>query len=157
MSKRIMSITGRLGSDPELKTTEKGNRYYQFRMANKVFNDPDDFTFWFTVNVWEGSRCFNMTEKLKKGSAIEVIGDYSDRLWTNTKTNEIKIGRDITAVAIYYIESSKKDNNKLQEAPPTDGIPVVTTTVNESHKVAEPTAETGTLPNSNQIDDDLPF
>lgn len=153
---------GRLGADPDFKETASGIPYAQFRLANNAFGDPEDTTAWFTVTVWDG-RCTKMVKSLKKGSLVEVEGDYSDRIYTSKKSGGPEIGRDITASAIYFAGSGNSDNNAnpnnvRTEAPATDGMPA------ESRKkpAVKPTvteAPAGSMTNDIGIkpDEDLPF
>lgn len=153
-----MSIMGRLGADPQIKETRNGIPYVQFRLANNAFGDPEGTTYWFTVTVWDG-RCMNMAKKLKKGSLVEVDGDYSDRVYTNNNTGKMEIGRDLSATAIYFAGAPKDENNPNSmrtEPPATDAVP----TESRSHTpAAQPQAPMGE-PVSNTAakpEEDLPF
>jgi len=156
--KRTMSIMGRLGADPQMKETANGTPYLQFRFANNAFGDPEGSTSWFTATVWEG-RCMKMAKSLKKGSLVEVEGDYSDRLYTNKKTGNVEIGRDITVTAIYFAGSPKDENNAANpnaartEAPATDSMPTEGRAHIQETQPAAPAAPIAEeAPN-----DDLPF
>ena len=156
--KRTMSIMGRLGADPQMKETANGTPYLQFRFANNAFGDPEGSTAWFTATVWEG-RCMKMAKSLKKGSLVEVEGDYSDRLYTNKKTGNVEIGRDITVTAIYFAGSPKDENNAANpnaartEAPATDSMP---TEARTSVPTAQPAASAAPI-TEEVSNDDLPF
>lgn len=151
---------GRLGADPQEKATANGTPYLQFRLANNAFGDPEGSTSWFTATVWEG-RCMKMAKALKKGSLVEVEGDYSDRIYTSNKTGAPEIGRDITVTAIYFAGSPKDENNASNpnnvrtEAPATDSMP---TEARAYVPAAQPKA---TAPATHNVeadpDEDLPF
>lgn len=149
-----MSIMGRLGGDPQLKETKNGTQYLQFRLANNAFGDPDGTTFWLTVTVWDG-RCMKVAKTLKKGSTVEVEGDYSDRVYTNNNTGKTEIGRDISATAIYFASSPKDENNPNNmrtEPPATDLAPMESKT---HVPASQPPASTNV--DTPKVDEDLPF
>ena len=148
---------GRLGADPEMKETAKGTQYVQFRFANNAFGDPEGSTAWFTATVWEG-RCMKMAKTLKKGSLVEVEGDYSDRLYTNKKTGSVEIGRDITVTAIYFAGSPKDENNTNNartEAPATVSVSETKSQSNKAHAAKPAPAPANTVEAA--PDEDLPF
>ncbi len=112
--KRSMSVMGYVGNDPELKLTQNGSQFVTFRLANSAFGDPKDATgkeisSWFNVTVYN-PQLQKLAQTIKKGSCIDIIGDYKDRLY-QSKDGSIQIGRDIIASAIYFGPSMKNDYN----------------------------------------------
>lgn len=161
---RKMEVMGRLGNDPEQKETKNGKPYLQFRIANNAFGDPENYTMWATVTVWEGSRCYGTAKALKKGSLVIVEGDYFQRTYISKSTNKMEIGNDIHATGIYFGGVSNKENNdQMEDAPATDEAPAeapaeqpksekkTTAKATKTTKAVEPTSETA------EADDDLPF
>lgn len=160
---RKMTVMGRLGNDPEQKETKNGKPYLQFRIANNAFGDPENYTMWATVTVWEGSRCYGTAKALKKGSLVIVEGDYFQRTYISKSTNKMEIGNDIHATGIYFGGVSNKENNdQMEDAPATDEAPAeapaesepkkkTTAKATKTTKAVEPTTETA------EADDDLPF
>lgn len=161
---RKMEVMGRLGNDPEQKETKNGKPYLQFRIANNAFGDPENYTMWATVTVWEGSRCYGTAKSLKKGNQVIVEGDYFQRTYISKATNKMEIGNDIHATGIYFCGVSNKENNdQMADAPATDEAPVetpveqpksekkTTSKGTKTTKAVEAPAETA------EADDDLPF
>ena len=109
---------GRLGGDPEIKSTKEGKTFCTFRLASQENNEQN--TSWYSVSVWENGLQ-NFCKFLKKGSAIIVKGDYSDRIY-QSKTGVWEIGRDIRAHAIYFTMSTPKNDESIvttiQQAQP---------------------------------------
>lgn len=124
--KRSISVMGYVGNDPELKLTQNGSQFVTFRLANTAFGDPKDATgkeisSWFNVTVYN-PQLQKLAQTIKKGSCIDIIGDYKDRLY-QSKDGSIQIGRDIIASAIYFGPSMKNDyNTQGQVARPS--VPV---------------------------------
>lgn len=74
-----ISITGRLGADPELKTTDKG-AVLKLRVAvNQGWGDKER-TEWFGCALW-GKRAEALARLLKKGDAVGIVGRFSSREW----------------------------------------------------------------------------
>ena len=111
---RKISVQGHLGGDPEIKTTKNGTAYTTFRIANTEYGEENPT--WMTVTVWDSAQQ-NFCKNLKKGSGVIVDGDYSDRIYVSTKTNQPEIGRDIRSHAIYFaMSSNKKEDDGAQNA-----------------------------------------
>lgn len=107
---RQIMITGRLGSDAEIKQTKQGQNYISFRIANNEYGDAENDTHWYRVTSFN-NRYVNMSKYLKKGSAVIIIGDYKDELYQNNE-GRCMISRDIVANVINFNETSpRQDNN----------------------------------------------
>ena len=72
-----VTLTGRLGQDPRIRTTRKGTLVAQFPLGVK---DEADFnkTTWHTVVAFR-QRAEQVRDTLKKGDAVEVIGYRHER------------------------------------------------------------------------------
>ena len=72
-----LTLAGRLGQDPRIRTTAKGTLVAQFPLGVK--QDPDlDKTTWHTVVAFR-QRAEQVRDTLKKGDAVEVIGYRHER------------------------------------------------------------------------------
>ena len=157
--KRSMSVMGYVWNDPELKLTQNGSQFVTFRLANSAFGDPKDATgkeisSWFNVTVYN-PQLQKLAQTIKKGSCIDIIGDYKDRLY-QSKDGSIQIGRDIIASAIYFGPSMKNDyNTQGQVAKPSvpvnPGIANPVTPVYPHHTVLNPATNPITTPNAYSI------
>ncbi len=65
-----LTLIGRLGADPVMRFTPKGQAVVNFPVAVNEYNDK---TLWVRVAVW-GDRAENCNEYLKKGSQVYVEG-----------------------------------------------------------------------------------
>ena len=151
-------MTGRLVADPELKETKSGKKLYRLRLVNNVFSDPDDYAFWFTATVYEDTLCFKMCEKIKKGTVVDITGNYSDAVYYSEKHKKYDIDRSIIVTAIYFADTLKdNDDNRAKEPAPTDGEKPSTNNERATKQTKTVVQEDNIIPPQPKIDDDLPF
>jgi single-strand DNA-binding protein len=75
-------IIGRLGQDPELKTTQSGKQVCNFSVAVNEGYGENKKTVWFNCVLWE--KTAEVAAKyLKKGSQACVRGRMVSREWTH--------------------------------------------------------------------------
>jgi len=88
----IITVTGNLGGDAELRLTPTGVSVTSFNLANtprvKKNNDWEDGeTTWFRCFVW-GKDATGAATKLRKGNRVIVTGRFNVETYTN-KENEV--------------------------------------------------------------------
>jgi single-strand DNA-binding protein len=85
------SITGHLGRDPELMTTDNGQMVTKFTIAAKQakVQGQDPPPLWFTVEVWGQSAAW-IADNLRKGEMAYVTGELRIDQWTDRTTGEVK-------------------------------------------------------------------
>lgn len=96
----IITLTGNLGGDPELRQTPNGVTVASFALANtpriKKNNDwQDGETQWFRCFVW-GKDATGAANELRKGTKVVVTGRFACRAWIDKenvtqKTLEINV------------------------------------------------------------------
>jgi single-strand DNA-binding protein len=84
-------ICGRLGHDPELRTTPKGASLCEIRLAtNRPVREGDGWTEvadWHRVTLW--SKAAESCQKLaKKGDVIAIEGELRTESWTDREGNK---------------------------------------------------------------------
>lgn len=158
---RKMIVSGHLGNDPEIKTTNRGTQYTTFRIANHEYTDAEGVTYWFTVTVWD-INLQNFCKSLKKGSLVYVDGELTDRTYTSNKTGQVDVGRDLRATAIYFGQGGKRDDDTQTtpaQAAPAQAAPASApepeTPAPAKAKASK--AKTVNTEASDTADDDLPF
>lgn len=72
-----LTVSGRLGRDPELRQTRNGDPVCSFSLAVNRFK-KDDGAIWFDVSVW-GKQGENVARFLSKGSECVVAGQVDSR------------------------------------------------------------------------------
>jgi len=86
-----VTLIGNLGADPEIRSTNGGNRVASFSLAtsrswNTPSGDRQEKTEWHRCVVWntKGSQLADIVEKyVKKGDKIYVEGRIEYRQWTD--------------------------------------------------------------------------
>lgn len=87
----IITVTGNLGNDPELRVTPNGVSVTSFTLANtprvKKNNDwQDGETIWFRCFVW-GKDATGAANELRKGKRIIVTGRFAVESWQDKEGN----------------------------------------------------------------------
>lgn len=98
---KIIILTGRLTSDPEIKTVgDKDVKLAKFSIAN---NDVSKETAeYYEINCWEGTADF--AEKfLKKGNRILVHGTFSKSPYTD-KDGKRRTSFEVSAYKIEFAD-----------------------------------------------------
>ncbi|MEQ8832177.1 MAG: single-stranded DNA-binding protein [Alphaproteobacteria bacterium] len=94
-------LMGNLGQDPDVRTTQGGNKVANLRIAtNESYTDKDgkrqEKTEWHSVVVW-GQGAEYAEKYLKRGSGVLVNGKLQTRQWqdqdgNNRYTTEVVVG-----------------------------------------------------------------
>lgn len=106
-------IQGRLGRDPERKTTNTGKSYATFSLACQRDAKGGDEVDWFNVVAWEHSADF-VCQWFHKGDMALVRGRLQTGRYTGRDGVEKKT-TDIIADHVYF-SSSRKDAEAETEA-----------------------------------------
>ena len=99
----VVTMTGNVGSDVELKTTRNGASWAVFRLActprtRRAGEWTDDGTIWISVQCWRG-LAENAKASLMKGDPVIVTGRLRLDSWL-TKDGEVRESKVIEATAI---------------------------------------------------------
>lgn len=84
-----VTITGRLGKDPEIKYFESGKVKTNFTLATSGYDSKakEKTTNWFNIDIWDKKAEF-VAEHFKKGDSITVIGELKKETYTNSAGEE---------------------------------------------------------------------
>lgn len=162
---KIITITGNLGSDAVVKTSNGGTEYMTLRIA--VNGDTDDNTMWFSVRCFNNFIIKHLSQHLKKGKTVEIVGDYSDRLYLD-KNNTYQISREVNAYNISFPNFGRGDssgerreagnqqqNEEKENVQPTQPADSGKAPLQKQGKTSQP-APVQTQPDA-EFDDELPF
>ena len=132
-------IVGRLGKDPELRSTQSGKKCGTFSVATSktwISNgNKEEKTEWHKIVVWE--KLADLAEKyLKKGVQVYIEGELQTRSWQDQQGQKHFV-TEIVANSMTFLESVKR----------ADEIPTSS---------VEPAAEVK-QEKYNPNDDDIPF
>jgi single-strand DNA-binding protein len=117
-------LVGNLGKDPELRTTQDGQKVCSFSIAtSEAWTDKSgqkqEKTEWHRVTVW-GRQAENCAQYLSKGRQVYVEGKLSYRQWDDKETGQKKYATDIIANTIQFLGGNAGANTTRttnQEAP----------------------------------------
>lgn len=141
---KIMLI-GNVGSLPQVRTFENGNKVASFSLATtKKRKDSQDSTMWHNIQVW-GYLVDVVARYVEKGSSIYVEGELTERSW-KVNDGSTKTVYEVKASDIVLLSSRSSSDSR--PAPQQEQIPVNTSTA----PVAPPQAPTQQIGG-----DDLPF
>jgi single-strand DNA-binding protein len=125
----ILSGTGRLIADPELRFTPSGTAVAKVRLAfNSRRKDDtgqwqDDKTFYVT-GILFNDYAEHVAESLSKGDEVTVVGRLETRSWTDEKTDEkrsiVELLVDSIGPTLRYVTAKPRKLDRHHEAPAAD-------------------------------------
>jgi len=112
-----ITIIGRLGQDPELRTTENGSSMVNFNLAHNeirmVNGNREQTPHWFRCVAF-GSLAQLCSEYLNKGSRIGVSGSLRQRKW-ETSDGDKRSTVDILVRDIEFLSSNNHNGETSAE------------------------------------------
>lgn len=91
---QTITISGNLGKDAELKSTQGGDDVLSFSVAVKQGWGDKASSNWFRVSVW-GKRARSLSDYLRKGTKVVVqgeltIGEYNGKPQFDVRAGEVE-------------------------------------------------------------------
>lgn len=117
MLNRII-LQGRLGADPELRTTNTGTEVATVNIAvdrDKKSPDGERKADWFTVVAWRKTAEF-LTRYFTKGSTVIVEGRLQMRSYTDRDGNK-RSAAEVIADSIYFGDTKRDERNRQNDKP----------------------------------------
>ena len=87
---QIITITGNVGKDPVIRSTQGGDKVCSFSVGAKQGWGDKASTNWFNCSVW-GKRGDTVAEHVRKGSKVTITGEFSTRDWEGKTQLEIRV------------------------------------------------------------------
>jgi single-strand DNA-binding protein len=111
-------LVGRLGHDPEERTTAKGTCVSSFSLATDTYRgaDTEKITEWHRVVVF-GKIAGQCNRYLQKGRLVCVEGHLQTRAWEKTPGDK-KFFTDVVASRVTFLDSNKSSDN--QDSPESE-------------------------------------
>ncbi len=107
-------LVGRLGQDPELRTTANDHSVCNFSLATTTFvKDGENKTEWHRVVVW-GKRAEICSKYLNKGSSVYIEGRLVTRKWTDNDGTD-KYTTEIIANDVQLPPKPKDSDDSLDD------------------------------------------
>lgn len=102
-------LIGRLGSDPDVRTTGSGQMVANMRLAtSETFNDKagqrQERTEWHTVVCW-GKTAELAQRYLTKGRQVYVEGRLATRSWEDQQTGAKRYSTEIVCSQLTFLDS----------------------------------------------------
>lgn len=147
MSFNIVIIEGRVGKDPETRSTNNGKKVVSFSVASDTGYGDKQSTLWDNIIAW-GDQADFAEKYLKKGGAVRIVGERQSRKWTDKTSGQEKTAFEINVFKISFAEKvSKPQQETRANAQP------------ERRVEAPPQTRTATelLDSTEVTDDDLPW
>ena len=123
----VTSTIGRLGGDPELKTSAKNNDYLVFELAVEQGYGDAKKTIWYRCIAFDAVKDRILRMKASKGSLVHAVGAQEVETFKRKDGSE-GMALKLTLYDLEYIPGGKKETQQLQtsaaeSAPPaTDGL-----------------------------------
>lgn len=118
-----ITLTGNLGSTPELKQSKNGTAYAKFSLAwNEYIKDSSGQggqgpTVWIQVTAF-GRIAQNVCESLAKGMRVDVSGDLKPESWASDRGEEtvltLSANKVSPALDFQVVQVAKAQNNNSQ-------------------------------------------
>ncbi len=137
-----VAISGRVGTDIELRYTPKGQAVTELNLAVSDGFGENRKTVWVAVIIW-GLTAETAAKYVRKGDRLEIEGRLTQDEWINKTTGKKERKTKVTCQAMHLVEPKRAD-------------------AGESDPIVRPNAATATpAANSSPPDDDdgdeLPF
>ena len=113
----VVSFTGRLGSDAEVRHLPSGQSILTCNVANNIGIGDKQKTNWFRVSVWGKRAEGKLVDFLRKGQDVFVAGELSTSEF-QAKDGSTKFSLEVNANIIDLI-GKKSDSAPAPQAQPT--------------------------------------
>jgi single-strand DNA-binding protein len=100
---QIIHISGFLSRDPEVSTTQGGDKVCRLNVPVKQGWGEKEQTNWFRVSVW-GKRADSLANNLRKGVKVNVVGELTIGEY------EGKPQYDVRAMEVDFPPAGKRDD-----------------------------------------------
>lgn len=112
-----ITVTGRLGRDAEIKTTQGGTKVLSFSIADDIGWGDKKRTQWINCALF-GDRAEKLAQYMTKGTLVEVHGTPSARAWKN-KDSEPQASLEVTVSEVKLHGGGSKDRPVADNARAT--------------------------------------
>lgn len=146
------TLIGHLGADPDIGTTQSGQKWASFRIAttekwkDKTSGDVKSQTEWHTIKVWSEPLVKVTEQYLKKGQQVLVEGKIVTRKWQDKESGADRYSTEIVLQGydhrIQMLGGKPEGGNNRPPSAPND---------------EPPPGRTDTRPARDGFEDEIPF
>lgn len=142
----LVVLTGRLTSDPEVKTTQSGVSVVSFCIAvqRQYKSGEEPITDFINITAWRHTAEF-IGKYFKKGNTIGIEGSIQTRKYTDRDGNN-RVAFEVLASNVQFVES-KRGNTDVN----------VTNDAEDPLRTVSENLQNAGFEQANMSDDDLPF
>ena len=142
----LVVLTGRLTSDPELKTTQSNVSVTSFCIAvqRRYKSGEEPITDFINITAWRHTAEF-IGKYFKKGNTIGIEGSIQTRKYTDRDGNN-RVAFEVLAGNVQFVES-KRSNTDINIANDSE----------DPLKAVSENLQNAGFEQANMSDDDLPF
>ena len=117
-----LTLIGRVGNDPELRSTPSGVTVCSFSVA--VSSQKKEQTTWYRINAWRqlGEVC---ARYLSKGKLVAVAGELETRPYT-AKDGTTRMSLDVQADAVEFLSPRTEKHDEPKEDAVMQGFTDIT-------------------------------
>lgn len=109
----VLTATGRLGKDAELRSLNSGDKILSFSVGSDIGYGDKKQTVWLDCSIF-GARGEKLAQYLTKGSQVTVIGEFGQRTYQN------KSGETVTATTVKVMEVALQGGGQQQGYTPRE-------------------------------------
>ena len=157
-----ITILGRIGREPELKTTQGGTTILSFPVADSKKIKGEEKTTWYDCAIF-GQRATSLQQYIRKGEQIYVVGEHELQTWT--KEDGSQGAKCAVMVSDIKLIGGQQQQGYQQQAPQSQGN--VTAAMQQRQPApqqpapqgfGQPTGQPAPPPNKfDDFDSDIPF
>jgi single-strand DNA-binding protein len=108
MSTNVVVLTGRLGKDPEVRSTTSGKSVTSFSLAVDDGWGEKKKTNWFLVEAWD-KTAESVGRMVTAGKRVTVVGSLQEDTWQDQKTGEKRSRIKVLANRVDIIDFAEKN------------------------------------------------
>lgn len=122
MSVNCVVLSGRLGKDPELRSTPGGKSVVCFSLAVDDGWGDKKKTSWFYVEAWD-KTAEAIARMVSAGKRVAVVGSLQEDTWADSKTGEKRSRLKVIARNVDIIDFNEKNQGDGHGEISDDDIP----------------------------------
>lgn len=134
----LVIISGRLGKDAVVETTQNGTKVVRFNIAENDFKNGEDTTIWYDAVSFNTFVIDKQIKVLKKGAFVIAVGDLSVRP-SFSKSGQLFLNYDVIVNSIKLVGTGNGKRNEVSEASDETSNETEVTTGKIEHSKEEPT------------------
>lgn len=162
-----ITVTGRLGRDAKIFTSNNGNEFIAFSIASNRRVKNEEKTYWWDVIIANVQRYRKMSEYLKKGAAVIIVGELDASIEKDNNGID-RLRLTINADGVHFNSTEGKSNNSNSNSPSnnnnysntkaSDDIPSMNnSSAVQTSQPSNNTASTSSQDRTVDEEDELPF